>query len=176
MALTLKLDADGDREVGTPDDIERALSRLHAPENGFALLERDDGAFIQARRTPAGFAVEHRRPSGKRYASRREDVSVGELVAIFRSWAGGTGRWHRALAWTPRDAPASRRKGSPRALLLGGLLFLAIGLFTIGSGIRERARATDEHEPDTLSTVGLGAGLVVFGVVFTAASRLQRRR
>lgn len=145
MAFVLKLEADGEHPVDTAAELERGLYRLHAPENGFAVLARDPVTYIRARRTERGFALEHGRPPGKRFTSRREDLSHGEVMTAFRSWLERGSRWHRDVEWVVASpVRPSLVKGSPGAFTAAGLLFGVIGLLVGGDGVRERVRATDE--------------------------------
>lgn len=135
---SLELEAGGTQEIASPGDLERALSALHDPRNGFAVLDAGARGFIQARRSGGGFALEHR-DSMRRHFTGDRDVAHGEVVTIFRSWLERTSRWRGALGWRP-DAPTSgrRRRGS-RAV---ALLPLALGLAFLAAGVHEHRRAS----------------------------------
>ncbi len=92
-----------DRRIATREELERALDDLGASADGFAILERDDGAFAQAAGTRAAGFVFEVREGGVHLQSTRADLPMDEVLALFGAWLEGDPRWRTATGWAVYD-------------------------------------------------------------------------
>jgi hypothetical protein len=100
--MTLRLYEDVLVHGPTSDDVRWALERL-GPDTWFAILEDDEGAFVQTA-TSAGpvvldgrFAVEYR--DGDQYQAVVDDIA--HVVSVFERFLAGDPSWREELDFAP---------------------------------------------------------------------------
>ncbi len=134
--MKLVLENGTELQVSSREDIVRALARVGANDNNFAVLSQDDNFYIQATGTLSkGFLVEYREGSAEEhYCSTRKDISHREMIELFVSYYDKKSDWKNAVTWEkyvvdPAGKRTSRKLISTRnaviLIVIGALLFLA---------------------------------------------------
>jgi len=97
----LVLSAADDSRVSAPssDDIEATLRSLTV-DNWFAILERDEGTFLQVAVKPGWFALEFREGTPESHVAT-EVSTIDEVTAAFHAYARGEDAWSKTHTWAP---------------------------------------------------------------------------
>lgn len=98
--------ADLELQLGTGPSIDNPsstqialeLSRLPTDGDGFAVLARRSGEFVQTRRDAAGFCVEYQ-DAGGLFTSKHDPQSLATTTEAFQRFAAGDASWKALLQW-----------------------------------------------------------------------------
>ena len=98
-ALVLSAADDSRVSDPSPDDIEATVRSLTV-DNWFAILERDEGTFLQVAVKPGWFALEVREGTPESHVATRV-TTIDEATAAFHAYARSDETWTAAHTWAP---------------------------------------------------------------------------
>jgi hypothetical protein len=102
------------------DQVERALRRLGAAGDGYAILASDPDSYLQTSVAgEGGFLLEFQQGSTDQHYRASRTVSLDQTLRAFRSYLSQDGRWRTALDWqrlhlAAADQTPSARRGPRR--------------------------------------------------------------
>lgn len=117
-------------------EVASALAAVGVDGNGFVILSRHDGSYIQASGTRAkGFRIEYRDDRGQRhYGSRRSDIAHADMIRLFGSYYRQEHDWQAGIEWQEVELEPIKRRPQPLVGRRNAIILLVAGaLLCLGS-------------------------------------------